>query len=222
MLRTEGGKTLDPTKGIDPPTVGELISTLLSQESEAIVRVMAFMSYNPSIGRVLQKGGVAEFQKMAVEKVRRLERISSVRAFDRFHNKWIEEFTKDIKRNDLRNCSFGQAQKAINVFLKLYIDWARLPDNATASKLLPLLHVPLDSILMKTIAKKFPKFFESKIKPLRRDNYTHSLSKIGEEEYGAWQTFFRQSYPDRPILFDIIWAVKRRPGSRVQRIAALG
>lgn len=222
MFRREGTESSDPLNGIEPCTMEKLIPYLLTKETEAVVRVMAFMSYNPSIGRVLQKGGVAEFQKMAVKKVRRLGNISSVRAFDKFHNKWIEEFTKKIKQNDLRECSFGQAQKAINVFLKLYIDWAKLPDKTAASKLLPLLHVPLDSILMKTIAKKFPEFFESKIKPLRRDNYTHSLSKIEEEEYRAWLTFFRQSYADRPILFDIIWADKRRPVNRVQRIAALG
>lgn len=222
MFRREGTESSDPLNGIGSCTMETLIPYLLIKETEAVVRVMAFMSYNPSIGRVLQRGGIDIFREMAVEKVKRLGDIDSPKAFDKFHNQWIEEFTQGVKRNDLRKCSFGQAQKAINVFLKLYIDWARLPDNATASKLLPLLHVPLDSILMETIAKKFPEFFESKIKPLRRDNYTHSLSKIGEEEYRAWQTFFRQSYPDRPILFDIIWAVKRRPGSRVQRIAALG
>jgi hypothetical protein len=212
MPRTETSKTLDRLKGIDPRTVGDLIAVLLAQEPEAVVRVMAFMSYNPSIGRVLQKGGVGIFQDMAVEKVKRLGNINSAIDFDKFHSNWIEQLTREIKRNNLRQCSFGQAHKAINVFLKLYVDWAKLPDKATASKLLPLLHVPLDSILMKTIAKKFPEFFESKIKPLRHYNYTHSLSKIGEEEYKAWQTFFRQSYPDRPILFDIIWALRRRAG----------
>lgn len=207
-----GTKAPDPPNGIAPCSIEELIASLLIQEGEAVVRVMAFMSYNPSIGRVFQKGGVAIFQEMAVKKVKRLGNINSVKAFDKFHNEWIKELTEDIKRNNLRNCSFGQAQKAINVFLKLYVDWAKLPDKATASKLLPHLHVPLDSILMKTIAKKFPEFFESKIKSFRLYNYTHSLSKIGEEEYKAWQTFFRQSYPDRPILFDIIWAIKRRSG----------
>ncbi len=215
MPRTETNKTLDVLKGIEPRTVGELIPTLLAQEPEAVVRVMAFMSYNPSIGRVLQKGGVAIFQDMAVEKVKRLGNVNSAMDFDKFHSNWIEELTREIKRNNLKQCSFGQAQKAINVFLKLYVDWAKLPDKATASKLLPLLHVPLDSILMKTIAKKFPEFFESKIKRLRHYNYTHSLSKIGEEEYKAWQAFFRQSYPDRPILFDIIWALRRQAGYSV-------
>ncbi|MGH7410438.1 MAG: hypothetical protein ACREJ6_05170, partial [Candidatus Methylomirabilis sp.] len=59
-----------------PYQINELIKKLLGQESEAVVRVMAFMSYNPSIGRVLQKGGVTIFQEMAVKKVQRLANIA--------------------------------------------------------------------------------------------------------------------------------------------------
>jgi hypothetical protein len=185
------------------------IKTLRKLEPEAIIRVMAFMSYNPSIGRVLQKKGVEVFQGMAVAKVRRLTRIQTMADFDRFHHRWIKQLRKRIKRNDQKKCSVGQAQKAINVFLKLYVDWAHLPDSRTARRLLPYLHVPLDSILMRQTAREFHALFSRKIQPLRVKNSTYSLSKIAAKEYRAWQNLFRELYSSKPILFDVIWATNR-------------
>lgn len=190
--------------------VKKLVDELIKKEPKTIVEVMAFMSYNPSIGRVLQKEGINIFRQMAVEKVKKLPTLDSETKFDRFHRKWLEEFIGKIKRNNIKKCSVGQAQKAINVFLKLYVDWAKRPDLKTATNVLPFLHVPLDSILMKTIAERFPDFFNKKIRPLRKDNYTNSLSKIEVDEYEEWQQFFRKQHPKKPILFDIIWAMKRR------------
>ena len=131
----------------------KFIEELKKREKQSIIEVMAFMSYNPSIGRVLKKGGVKVFQEMVIQKVSKLEEISTMEDFDTFHKKWVSEFIDKIKTNKTLNieCSYGQAQKAINVFLKLFVDWANLPDENTAKKILPFLHVPLDKILMKNV-----------------------------------------------------------------------
>ena len=50
-----------------------LIKVLLENEEKCIVEVMAFMSYNPSIGRDLEKGGVKKFQKMGSIKYQSLK-----------------------------------------------------------------------------------------------------------------------------------------------------
>lgn len=47
----------------------KFIEELKKREEQSIIEVMAFMSYNPSIGRVLEKGGVKIFQEMAIQKV---------------------------------------------------------------------------------------------------------------------------------------------------------
>jgi len=93
---------------------------------------MAFMSYNPSIGRVLEKGGVKTFQDMVVQKESKFKDINTKKKFDSFHKEWMFEFINSIKTNKNQECSYGQAQKAINVFMKLYVDWARLPNKKTA------------------------------------------------------------------------------------------
>jgi hypothetical protein len=121
------------------------LSELKKSEKQSIVEVMAFMSYNPSIGRVLEKGGVEKFQQMVLKKVEQLKSIVSIDNFDHFHRKWVQEFVRKIKTNKDKRCSYGQAQKAINVFLKVLVDWSNLPDRITAKRLKPYLHVTLDS-----------------------------------------------------------------------------
>ena len=187
----------------------EFIEELKKREKRSIIEVMVFMSYNPSIGRVLKKGGVKVFQEMAIQKVDELKGINTKEEFDAFHKEWMSKFIEKIKTNRNLKCSYGQAQKAINVFLKLFVDWANLPDENTAKKILPFLHVPLDSILMKTVSKNYNDFYKQKIKPLQTSNQSFSLSKVNEEIYIKWQNFFREKYPEKPLLFDIAWAINR-------------
>jgi hypothetical protein len=193
--------------------IRKLVNSLIRKEPQSIVRVMAFMSYNPAIGRVLHKGGVEVFQAMAADKVPGLSAIKSVDDFDRFHHAWIDQFIRRIRNNRGKRCSVGQAQKAINVFLKVYVDWANLPNQQTANRLIRYIHVPLDKILMASILRKFPKF-KSEIYAIREmKNYSHSLSKIGQKEYDQWQRFFRELHSAKPVLFDVIWAIERETGS---------
>jgi hypothetical protein len=97
------------------------------------------------------------------------------------------------------------------VFLKVYVDWARKPDEGTRSRLLPFLHVPLDSVLMKAVSDQYRPWYEKEIMPFGlRIQHEFSLSKIAAPVYLKWQQFFRQSYPPKPLIFDIAWALNRR------------
>jgi len=185
------------------------IKDLKKKEPKSIAEVMAFISYNPSIGRVLKKGGVKLFRQMVIRRYEKFSKIKTLKQFDRFHNKWISEFMRDIKTSDNRKASYGHAQKAINVFLKTYVDWASKPARLTAKKLRPFLHVPLDKILMKAIKNNYPDFYNKEIKPLYKKKQTFSLSKINKKIYYKWQFFFRKKYPRKPLLFDIAWAIRR-------------
>ena len=106
------------------------IVRLKSQEEEAAIRAMAFMAYNPAIGRVLGKGGVEAFCEMAVKRVRSLRKLTTAAKFDAFHHSWVKEIIQRIPRNSRshdRECSYGQAQKPVNVFLKLSLTGRIVP-----------------------------------------------------------------------------------------------
>jgi hypothetical protein len=117
----------------------------------------------------------------------------------------------------------------------VYVDWAKRPSSELAEKLSPLLHVPLDSLLMEFIAREFPKEYEIKIARLRRQfavrtaerlkshlpdstprmveravlGEEFSLIGINKETYLAWQEFLRSLWPGKPVVLDTIWVLER-------------
>lgn len=183
---------------------------LLDNEESSIIDVMAFMSYNPSIGRVLEEGGVEKFQRLASKMVDELSDINSLISFDKFHDKFTRRIIYNFETSKGKYVSYGQAQKPINVFLKVYVDWAARPNKKIRRRLLPYLHVPLDSIVMDKVKKEFPSWYDKAINPYIKDSsQTHSLSKIDKGLYLRWQSFFRLMYPRKPLLFDVLWAIGR-------------
>jgi len=195
--------------------MNDLIAELRGKEPLSTQNVLAFMSYNPSIGRVLQKDGLKQFREMVRSKVvPNLQNIRNRENFDNFHGEWIDNFIRNIKRNKRykgQSSSYGHAQKAINVFLKVFVYWSKRPDPSTANRITPFLHVPLDKILMRSIKKRYSDEFKEKIKHYYPNNrFDCSLTLIDKEIYRAWQKWFRDIYPEEPILLDVIWAKDRK------------
>lgn len=212
------------------------IAELTKNEEESVIAGLAMMSYSPSIGRVLERGGVDKFKSLMVEKAKTLHGIKSQREFDEYHDSIVETIVKELKTARGDDLSYGQAQKPLNVFLKVYVDWASLPNAEKAHQLRSLLHVPLDSILMKaiktifhveyeeyvanrydTIRDKFRRFLvergnEIDESSLRRyiDPSNLQLAQIHSKEmYYAWRLCARAIYPEKPILLDVYWHLER-------------
>lgn len=180
----------------------EKIRILRKIEPDAILYSMAMMAYNPSIGRVLKKGGVNQFVKISKEMISKLENVHLQSEFEMWHAEFIEK-VKDTLGTTSRGetISYGQAQKPINVFLKVYVDWANLPKPEVTSKVRSFLHVPLDQRVM----KHYPRLFPEDCKELK----SARLSEIGKDQYYAWQQSFRKVSPEKPLLIDNIWAFER-------------
>ena len=188
----------------------DFIDTLRRQESEVVTSVMAFMSYNPSIGRVLEGGGVGKFQRLAAKLVDELPRAVGRESFDQLHNRYMRCLITNVRTARGRRLSYGQAQKPVNVFLKVYVDWAGRPTTAVRRRLIRHLHVPLDSVLMKTVKTHYPEWYDSIIRPyLKKRGQAISLAKMDKRLYLRWQEFFRREAPQNPLFFDLAWAVNR-------------
>ena len=173
-------------------------------EKKATFCTMAMMAYNPSIGRVLKKGGVDQFINLAWQMAQNLDSIQNRHEFDAWHDKFAQRLRDEIDITSKgKRVSYGQAQKPINVFLKLYVDWANLPNLKVATRLRPFLHVPLDSRVMKYARVHFPKYYRNC--GLRRS----SLATIDKEQYYRWQECFRKVSPEKPLLIDVLWAIRR-------------
>lgn len=209
----------------------DLAVLLSGKEPEAVVRTLAMMAYNPSIGRVFEKGGVETFADLMVETLPKLYGHVTRERFDAIHASTCDSILSSLKTNRGETPSYGQAQKPLNVFLKVYIDFASQPDADLARKLRPFLHVPLDSLLMKFIAREFPGEYQSQVvSPRQRlaafvasrmENTTPSrVSRalgsefsltgiVTREVYVAWQSLLRTLWPGKPVLLDVIWVLER-------------
>jgi hypothetical protein len=158
------------------------------------------MSYNPSIGRVLEKGGVYKFIDIASERFSTVNSIRTRQDFDSWHEQFAVKIQNQVKTALNHPSSYGEAQKPINVFLKVYVDWARLPEIETAERLRPYLHVPLDSVMMKFTKRNFFKLYQ------KHSLRVTGLSNIDKDLYNRWQTCFREISPKKPLLMDVFWA----------------
>ncbi len=211
----------------------KIILSLSQLEKESITRTLAMMAYNPAIGRVLEPGGVERFSELMVEAPQKLYGLVSRERFDSWHADVCDRILRTFKTAWKQPLSYGQAQKPLNVFLKVYVDWARQPDRELAEKLTPHLHVPLDSLVMRFFKREFPQEYESRIAPLQRqltERMTQrlsgfrygraaarkylggefSLTAINKEVYLAWQELFRSIYPPKPVTLDTAWMLERR------------
>ena len=204
-----------------------MVEDLVRDEPEAIIRTLAMMAYNPAIARVLERNGVRKFESLMVEIVPGLSGIATQAGFDDFHLETCARIIATFKTNKNERLSWGQAQKPLNVFLKVYVAWARLPEVTVAERLDRFLQ--LDSVLMGFIKKEFPHEYRQHIVDACAELFgemasqhpnlsTDSIGRLVEsvelasmrpELYVAWQALMRSIHPDRPILLDTIWATQR-------------
>ncbi len=188
------------------------------------------MAYNPAIGRVFEKGGVDRFIDLMIDTVPKFYGLVSRDHFESIHAHACQQILNSFKTNRGETISYGQAQKPLNVFLKVYVDWAKRPTGELAEKLTPLLHVPLDSLLMGFIAEEFPSDYKTRIATLRKQQAVwiaermqakpstvertlmrneFSLVGINKDMYIAWQEILRTLYPAKPVALDVIWVFQR-------------
>jgi hypothetical protein len=184
--------------------IDKKIEALESIEEESIFCTTAMMTYNPSIGRVMQKGGVDKFVNISWEALKNVSQITSLVEFDKWHNQYVREIISQIGQTSKgKTISYGQAQKPINVFLKVYIDWMNKPNLNIAENMRNYLHVPIDSVVMKCIGRYYPSIYQ-------KYNLSKSpLSKINEIRYNKWQECFREISPVKPLLIDGFWSIER-------------
>jgi hypothetical protein len=165
------------------------------------------LAFLRSQGRTLNAGSQSEFIDYLWERVVPVLRYLRKHNFEETHKTWVEELQGLLKTNRKKSLSYGQGQKSLNVFLKFYIDWATLPDTETASRLRPLIHCPLDSVVMRHLKLAFPQAYASRVKSVHRD---FSLAAMDQVAYQAWQAWIRDLSPEKPVYVDIAWALERR------------
>lgn len=65
---------------------------------------------------------------------------------------------------------------------------------------------------MEMISTKYPDWYQQNIKQyVNNSQKEFRLSQIKDEDlYYRWQKFFREKYPEKPLIFDVAWALNRK------------
>lgn len=101
-----------------------LTQYLVGREPEAVIRTFAMMAYSPAIGRVLEGGSVVRFADLMADEIPKIYSALIEGSFDDWHSRMCARILADFETAKGEMLSYGQAQKPLNVFLKVYIDWA--------------------------------------------------------------------------------------------------
>ena len=177
----------------------------------------------------LERQFFPKFQEMGFTFALRLKSINSREEFDLLHRSFIQAFRQDIKTRGGTIVSYGDAQKPINIFFKEYVEKSGLLAPAVVARLSPLLHVTLDGITIMYMQSFFREDYNTFIAPVSRvcglidtfditqyrnkdisDSLQTQLMFINHEIYSAWQLWFRNISPARPVLLDTVWSIARR------------
>ena len=185
------------------------LEKLRDHEREAIDKTMLMMTYNPSCARIFSNEANVKIKKRIFSIIESLSDIETQKSFDRIHKDILDGIVANVKNFRRTNPSgiitYGQAQKGLNVFLKVYVDWANLPSPEIADNVRAFLHCPLDSFVMKTLKRSEMELYQRYARlPCDLKNITT------HEQYFNWQKLIDEiiqgkGETEKRTLIDVIW-----------------
>lgn len=141
--------------------------------------------------RVFKKDSKSGIETKAGLFVENLAGVESIEDFKKLHRGFCEEFTTEFKtakygRADGQSCntdvpSYGQAAKVLDVVLKVYVVYSKLPNLKKSNQLKKYLYCPIDTIELQ------------KLRPILKTKNMNvkAISQIDKKKYCAIQKIVR-------------------------------
>ena len=136
-----------------------------------------------------------------------LARISSDQAFNKMHGDFCQWFVKTIRLAKTEGSpSYGHAAKVLDLALKVYVYYCKMPSPANAESLMPRLNGAIDTPILRHLFKKLEDIYKESFPP----RYLWTIEIIGKEDYDLLQKIIRQDIRDcfedsiLPVQYDDI------------------
>jgi hypothetical protein len=177
-LRRESGTTAQPP-------ISHRILAKTAKRRNILEMAIAFTAMT----RVLCAGANEMIADRLYRLTRKLEKIATSEEYETEHQafcRWfcrrISTAQKKLKNGKLkrsRPASFGQAAKVLDIALKVIVHYCAQPSTQAAYRVLPWLHVAIDSPILKHLKAKYPdaKISATTIEQIDEDTYT-ALQKL--------------------------------------------
>jgi len=136
-----------------------------------------------------------------------LDRISSDQDFSNMHRDFCQWFVKTIRLVKTEEPpSYGHAAKVLDLALKVYVYYCKMPDPAKAEFLMPRLNGAIDTPILRYLFKKLEDIYRESFPP----HYLWTIKMIDKENYELLQKVIRQDISDSfddnisPVQYDDI------------------
>ena len=136
-----------------------------------------------------------------------LDRISSDQDFSKMHRDFCQWFVKTIRLAKTEEpSSYGHAAKVLDLALKVYVYYCKMPSAAKAESLIPRLNGAIDTPILRHLFKKLEDIYRKSYPP----HYLWTIEMLDEENYDLLQKVIRQDIKDSfdesilPVEYDDI------------------
>jgi hypothetical protein len=143
-----------------------------------------------------------------------LDRISSDQDFSEMHRDFCKWFVKTIRLAKTEEpSSYGHAAKVLDLVLKVYVYYCKMPSPAKAESLMPRLNGAIDTPILRHLFKKMEDIYGKSLPT----HYLWTIKMIDKEDYDLLQKVIRQDIRDSfddnilPVQYDDIMGTT--PGS---------
>ncbi|MBN2419351.1 MAG: hypothetical protein JXL81_08205 [Deltaproteobacteria bacterium] len=140
-----------------------------------------------------------------------LDRISSDQDFSSIHDDFCQWFVKTIRlAKKGEPSSYGHAAKVLDLALKVYVYYCRMPNPAKAESLTPRLNGTIDTPILRYLFKKLDNIYSESYPT----HYFWTITMIAKEDYDLLQRIVRQDIRDSfdnnilPVQYDDIMGLQ--------------
>jgi hypothetical protein len=134
------------------------------------------------------------------------------------HSAFCQWFVKNIRLAKTEEpSSYGHAAKVLDLALKVYVYYCKMPSPAKAESLMPRLNGAIDTPILRHVFKKLEDIYRESFPT----HYLWTIKMIGKEDYDLLQKVIRQDIRDSfddnilPVQYDDIMGrrLNRAPDS---------
>ena len=136
-----------------------------------------------------------------------LELVRSDQDFNKIHRDFCQWFIKNIRlAKSGKPSAYGHSAKVVDLVLKVYVYYCRMPNPAKAESLMPRLNGAIDTPILRHLFKKLDDIYRKSCPP----HYLWTIRMIDSQNYDLLQKVIRQDIKDSfdnniwPVQYDDI------------------
>ena len=156
---------------------------------------------------LFQEGSADLIKEKLTETFEALERIGLDEEFNKMHRAFCQWFVKTIKlAKTEESSSYGHAAKVLDLALKVYVYYCKMPSPAKADSLIPRLNGVMDTPILRHLYKRLEDIYGKPYPP----HHLWSIKTINREDYELLQKIILQEIRDSfdgrilPVQYDDI------------------